>query len=202
MSKLKVLSSLFCLIALAYTVTLNVGSNFGTRGKLCENTFFKSIQPWDSTCFYSAAFRTKNQLADLHYEKYRLENFKAKKGVSPHVGWYRSLFLRTYQDVFNYTDDEVDQAHWELMAAAPHKLEYHIDYLGYLTKKQRPAQSALDRYCKMYFKNSEKLLDIAAYLHFLIQEEGIDVDESTCVMYANQNRLDSVLLSDLKNRQL
>lgn len=199
MTKLKLLSSLFCFFALSYTVTLNLGSSFGTRGNLCTNIFFKSIQPWDSTCFYSAVFNTKNALTDVHYEKYKLEKFKTKNGLSPHVAWYRSLFLRTYKNVFEYTDRELDRAHWQLMAVAPNKLEYHTAYLTYLVKQQRPAQPSLDQYCKMYFKNTVHLTRIAMQLTHLLKEEKLELDDSACLNYASAGTNESKRLSELKD---
>ena len=181
MTKLKLLSSAFAILATVYSLTLHYGNGFGNRVPVCQNIFFQAIQPWDSGCFYSAIFKKENTLADLHFEKYKLDAFMRRGGLSPNVLWYRSMFYRQFQHIFDYTVDDIDQAHWKYMSSIPYKLNSQVAYLQYLMEKRSPeaSQQALDLYCKTYVKiGSTK--DALATLAWLLKQKKLDLKMEFC----------------------
>jgi len=182
MNRLKLLSSLFALSALVYTLTLRLGGDFAHRVIICENALFRSLQPWDSACFYSSIFKKENTLSSLHYEKYKLDSFTEKGGLSPGIIWYRSVFFRVHKDVFNYTDVQINNAHWDYVKARPHKIRPHVDYLNYLSKNQKhqKAQEFLDLYCYNYMARTPTGKDVIVSLYSLFNEKELKFNLDLC----------------------
>jgi len=182
MTKLKILSSLFALLALLYSVALHLGGNFANRSTVCQNTIFRALQPWDSACFYSTIFSKENLLQEVYYEKYRLDVFTTKGGLSPNVKWYKSRFYRQFKEHIDISDSQIDEAHWAYMAAQPHKLEEHVGYLKYLSDSRSLPQTqiALDTYCKKYVKKGASLKEAANSLKWLLEKENLNLNFEFC----------------------
>lgn len=154
MTKLKKLSTIFALLAVLYSLGTHLGGQFENRSIICQNIIFKAIQPWDSACFYSAAFKTEVTLGDLHYEKHHLDLFTEKGGYSPMIKWYRSVFYQIFKDKFEITENQIERSHWELMRAQPYNLKAQSNYHSYLDHQETgsTAQSALDKFCTQFIK--------------------------------------------------
>ena len=181
MEKLKLLTGIFAVIALLYTATLRLGSNFVGQSGVCDYGLFRAIQPWDSACFYGAIFKKDNTVGDLHYEKYRLDMFDAKGGLSPYIKWYKSNFYRLYQHIFEFSNEEIDAAHWDYIRAQPQKLEGQIKYVEYLYKdrSKTSAQKALNQYCDSYAKGNNRKEALVS-LAWHVKENALDLDIRHC----------------------
>ena len=182
MTKLKKLSTLFASLAVLYSLGTHLGGQFEKRSIICQNDFFKAIQPWDSACFYSAIFESDITLGDLHYEKHHLDLFTEKGGYSPIIKWYRSLFYQKFGYNFEITEDQIEFDHWELMRSQPYNLQAHAMYLNYLDQQKtaNTAQSALDKFCTQFIKVGSSDKRPIDNLEWLTNDSKLNLDFTYC----------------------
>jgi hypothetical protein len=182
MTRLKKLSIVFACTALLYALIIHFGGQFANREVTCQNVFFKSIQPWDSACFYSAIFQSENDFGDLYYEKYHLDLFTKKGGHSPNIKWYRSVFYRQFKDVYKVPDKQIEDYHWAYMRLQPEKIQAHINYLKYLKDQShgKSAQSELDKYCTRFIRPGGLNAPPIYILESLANQAALDLDMQHC----------------------
>ena len=182
MTRLKKLSIVFACTAALYALVIHFGGQFANRAVVCQNVFFKSLQPWDSACFYSAIYQSKNHISDLHYEKYHLDLFTEKGGHSPAIKWYRSVFFRQFKDVYKISEEQVEEYHWAYMRSQPEIIQAHIEYLNYLKDQSlgKSTQPALDDYCTRFIKPGGRNATPIYILESRVIEANLELDMQYC----------------------
>lgn len=158
MTKLKTLSIWFIILTVLFSAGIVPAGQLRDTSSLCQSKILQALLPWDSACFYTAIYKTENKLEDVHYEKYRLDEFTKRGGLSPAILWYRSVFSRTFQNIFELSNSTVEEHHWDYQSTRPSQTQDMVAYLKYLIDAGRNehAQANLNKYC-------DKFISISSY---------------------------------------
>lgn len=108
--------------------------------------------PLGSGCHYNSNFESSPLPQDLVYERLKLDAFRKSGNFDQHIFWYRKRFDTRFQDVFNYSIEDINQVHWEYIQLNPSDLNEQLKHIDYLMEKnhQKLAQNNIDEYCERF----------------------------------------------------
>ena len=185
MNKSKKFSIALLIGATSISLLMAYGSQLGNTSTLCRTTALGSVMPWDSACFYNTIFEKGSSPEDVYYEKYRLDHFSERGGLSPAVLWYRSNFHRIYKDVFDVDEESIEKYHWDYQSSQPHEVKELVVYMDHVSKQFGPeaGQSALDKYCDKYLAHTRYKKVSYANIFNVLESKSVEHDNQHCASY-------------------
>ena len=133
-------------------------SKFKKNNPFCDAFPIKSILPLGAGCHYTVVFQKSAGADEIVYEKLKLDAFVQAGYYDPHIHWYKKKFDTRYRDIFDYSIDHLDQAHWSYIQLDPTDVDEHIRHVSFLVTQDQPqlAQRNVDEYCRRFIPQDRK----------------------------------------------
>lgn len=188
-ARTKRLAILFYLLIALYVGFVIYAAPLRPQNNLCDNPVVAAFAPWDSGCFYKAAYGRTASSAQVDYEQKKLETFMSRGGFAHQVLWYRSVLFRTYDKHLKVSLDEIRQAHDLYTKGEPYRIDIQFAFWRYLYDSGHIelAQQTLDGYCDkfVYSKSAFLIEDVPE----LLSNADLNLTFDACTAAAQRSKL-------------
>ena len=154
MSKTKIIITLFCILATAYTLLVLTTYEVKPHNTVCGNPFVRALSPWSAGCYYSALFDNSVVIDTelLSFEGNKLNTFVSRGGVTPDILWYRLKLHQKYRNHFRTNFRDLHSMYQDYLSSQHILLDRQTEYFYFLESRDLIplAQQTLNSFCDTY----------------------------------------------------